>query len=74
MDSAEYHAKLSKAKSQAEREKINDEFMKQRRSVRKKQTLRKFCTDNLFDIINAIITLLALIVAILSLLLQLQGN
>lgn len=72
MTDNEYHQKNYNAKTPAERELINNEFLKSKRKIRKLQNFKKWCFDNMFNIINAIITLLALIVAILSLLLQLK--
>jgi lipopolysaccharide/colanic/teichoic acid biosynthesis glycosyltransferase len=72
MTDNEYHQKLYNAKTPAEIELINNKFMKSKRKIRKLQNFKKWCFDNMFNIINAIITLLALIVAILSLLLQLK--
>lgn len=72
MTNNEYHQKIYNAKTPSERELINNEFLKSKRKIRKLQNFKKWCFDNMFNIINAIITLLALIVAILSLLLQLK--
>lgn len=72
MTNNEYHQKIYNAKAPTERELINNEFLKSERRIRKLQNFKKWCFDNMFNIINAIITLLALIVAILSLLLQLK--
>lgn len=72
MTDDEYHQKLYNAKTPEERQLINNEFLKSKRKIRKLQNFKKWCFDNMFNIINAIITLLALIVAILSLLLQLK--
>ena len=60
------------AKTPEEHRKINEEFLKCRRRARKLENFKKWCFDNMFNIINAVITILALIVAILSLLLQLK--
>lgn len=69
-----YSEKINNAKSKEERYKINDEFLKYRRKIRKIESIKKFCIDNFFNIVNSIVTILALIVAILSLLLQLKGQ
>lgn len=74
MNSDEYHLKLSNAKNKSERDKINTEFMKQNLKSNKHKAFKSFCINNAFNIINVIITLLALIVAVLSLSLQLQEH
>ena len=67
-----YTELIQNATTPEERTKINDEFLKRRRTTRKIQNFKKWCFDNMFNIINSVITLLALVVAILSLLLQLK--
>ncbi len=72
MTDNEYHQKIYNAKTLEERNLINDEFLKSKHKIKKLQDFKKWCFDNMFNIINSIVTLLALIVAILSLLLQLK--
>lgn len=67
-----YSEKIHNAKTTEERSKINSDFIKHRKKLRKIETIKKFCSDNFFNILNSVITLLALIVALLSLLLQFQ--
>lgn len=65
-----YRQKINNATTQIERNKINNDYMKHRRKIHKYEYFKKFCKDNLFNIINSILALSALVVAILSLLLQ----
>ena len=50
-----------------ERFKINDEFLKYRRKVRKIENLKKYFIDNILAIITIIIALLDLILTIVAL-------
>lgn len=72
MNDNEYHQKLKFCKTDEERFELNDEFLKSKVKANKLNKFKKYCKDNAFTIFNTIIAFIALIVAILSLLLQLQ--
>lgn len=66
MNSNEYELKLHNAKTQSEREKINDEFLHSQVKTNKINNFKKYCKENAFTIFNTIIAVIALIVAIVK--------
>lgn len=72
MNESEYYKLLSNVKSQEELDELNKQFTSSIHSSVKYQKFKSFLYSHLFDILNAIIALLALVVAILSLVLQLK--
>lgn len=66
MDSNEYKSKIHNAKTQSEREKINDEFLHSQIRFNKLNKFKKYCKENAFTIFNTIIAVIALIVAIVK--------
>lgn len=58
MNSSEYHQLLSNAKTQAEKDKINDEFLKSKVSSNKSKRIIKFLKDNALAIIALVVAIL----------------
>lgn len=58
MNSSEYHQLLSKAKTQDEKNKINDEFLKSKVSSNKSKRIIKFLKENALSIIALVVAIL----------------
>lgn len=58
MNSSEYHQLLCQAKTQSEKNKINDEFLKSKISNNRSKKRVKFLKDNALSIIALVIAIL----------------
>lgn len=64
MTDSEYHFKISNAKTQIEREKTNDEFLKSKVKSNKKKKRDEFFKTNILVFIDLILSLIGILISL----------
>lgn len=64
MNDDEYHFKLSNAKTQIEREKISNEFIKSKVKLHKKKKRNEFFKTNVLVFIDLILSLVGILISL----------